>query len=159
MVADAYQSYTCVEAIALSMLFNLDLYVSDNLREKQLKDRERVQLANPFATRQVREKTKEQEAVEEVKWKPKFSSFSAPQAGSAVVMALAKREALPAPAPVKDGAAADEPDPLQRPVDPRLLIGKQQVRPVKHINPRPGVSRPSVALHARVTHAWVRFQV
>ena len=133
--------------------------MQDNLQEKQLMDRERAKLVNPFITRGEKEKTKEKEAEEAVNWKPKFSSFSAPQAGSAVVMALAKREALPAPAPVKDGAAADEPDPLQRPVDPRLLIGKQQVRPVKHINPRPGVSRPSVALYARVTHAWVRFQV
>ena len=46
--------------------------------------------ANPFTTKQVKEKTKEKEAEEAVNWKPKFSSFTAPQAGSAVAMALAK---------------------------------------------------------------------
>ena len=43
--ADAYQSYTCVEAIVMSMLFNPDLTVQDHLRQKQLKDRERAILA------------------------------------------------------------------------------------------------------------------
>ena len=72
------------------MLFNPNLNVPDNLQENQLKDREPVQLANTFTTRRVKEKTKEQKAVEAVNWKPKFSSFSAPHAGSAVAMALAK---------------------------------------------------------------------
>ena len=40
--ADAYQSYTCVEAFVLSMLFHPDLNVPDILREKQLKGRERI---------------------------------------------------------------------------------------------------------------------
>ena len=89
--ADAYQCYTCVEVIVLTMLFNPNLNVPDNLREKQLKDRERVKLANPFTTKRVKEKTtKEQKAAEAADWKPKFCSLTAPQAGSAVVMAMAK---------------------------------------------------------------------
>ena len=73
------------------MLFNPNLTVPDNLREKQLKDRQRAKLANPFTTRRVKEKTaKEQHAVEAANWKPKFCSFTAPQAGSTVAMAMAK---------------------------------------------------------------------
>ena len=44
--------------------------------------------------------------------------------------------------------AIDETETMQLPVDPRRLIGKRQVMPVKKINPRPGVSRPSVASQA-----------
>ncbi len=54
--AGTYQLYTCVEAIVLSMLFNPDLKVPDNLQQKQLKDRESAELANPFTTRLVKEK-------------------------------------------------------------------------------------------------------
>ena len=66
--ADAYQSYTfqVIQAIVLFMLFNLDLNVPDSLQEKQLKDCERVQLANPFTTRRVKVKTMEREAEQDV---------------------------------------------------------------------------------------------
>ena len=57
--ANAYQSYTCVEAIVLFMLFNQDLHVPDNLREKQLKDRARAKLANLFTTKRPKEKAVE----------------------------------------------------------------------------------------------------
>ena len=78
--ADAYQCYTCVEAIVLTMLFNPNLNVPDNLREKQLKDCQRVKLVNPFTTRRVKEKTtKEQQAVEAANWKPKFFVLSRPR--------------------------------------------------------------------------------
>ena len=137
--ADAYQCYTCVEALVLTMLFNPNLNVPDNLREKQLKDRQRAKLANPFTTRRVKEKTtKEQQAAEAANWKPTFCSFTAPQAGSAVAMAMAKSGATrAAAAPVP---AADAEEVLQRPGDPKRLIGKRPVIPVKKINPRPGES-------------------
>jgi hypothetical protein len=141
--ADAYQCYACVDALVLTMLFNPNLNVPDNLREKQLKDREKVKLANPFTTKRMKEKkTKEQQAAEAASWKPKICSMTAPQAGSAVAMALARagaKRAAAAPLP-----AADVEEVLQRPVDPRRLAGKRPSIPVKKHNPRP-VSRPSVA--------------
>ena len=149
--ADAYQCYACVDALVLTMLFNPNLNVPDNLREKQLKDREKVKLANPFTTKRMKEKkTKEQQAAEAASWKPKICSMTAPQAGSAVAMALAKagaKRAAAAPVP-----AADAEEVLQRPVDPRRLAGKRPVFPVKKHNPRPSVA--SLAVKKRV-----RFQV
>ena len=154
--ADAYQSYTCVEAIALSMLFNPDLKVPDNLRAKQLKDRERAKLANPFTTKRAKDKTAKKDAEEAVCWKPKFSSFTAPQAGSAVAMAMAKRPALPAAAQVEApaGEAAEAPDPLQQEVDPKLLVSTRGRGP-----PRPSVHRPCLRRPLLNTHARVRLQV
>ncbi len=132
--ADGYQSYTCVGAIFLSMLFNPNLNVPDNLREKQLKDRERTKLANPFTTKRPKEKTREQEAGEAANWNPKILSFSAPQAGSAVAMAMA-RSGQKRTAPVKP---VDEEEVMQRPVDPKLLVpAERAVKPVQLINPRP----------------------
>ena len=153
--ADAYQCYACVEALVLTMLFNPNLNVPDNLREKQLKDRQRAKLVNPFTTRRVKEKTKEQEAVGEVNWKPKFSSFSAPQAGSAVAMAMAKsgpKRTLPV-------RPAEEEEVMQRPVDPGLLFKSKagrSVRPVQPSKPRHPQGRPTAATVARKR---VRFQV
>ena len=111
-----------------------------------MKDRQRAKLANPFTTRRGKEKTtKEQQAVEAANWKPKFCSFTAPQAGNAVAMALAKsgaKRAAAAPVPAADAEAV-----LQRPVDPKRLIGKRPSIPVKKMNPRPG-GRPSAASQA-----------
>ena len=111
-----------------------------------MKDRERAKLANPFTTRRVKEKTKEQQASEAAHWNPKCCSFTAPQAGSAVAMAMTKsaaERAAAAPVPAVDAEEA-----LQRPVDFKRLLGKRTVIPVKKINPRPGVSSPSVATQA-----------
>jgi hypothetical protein len=157
--ADAYQSYTCVEAIALSILFNPDLKVPDNLRAKQLKDRERAKLANQFTTKRAKDKTTEKDAEEAVCWKPKFSSFTAPQAGSAVAMAMAKRPARPAAAQVEAPAedapeAPAAPDPLQRAVDRKLLVSTRGSGP-----PRPSVHQPGLRRPILHTHARVRFQV
>ena len=152
--ADAYQSYACVESLVLSMLFNPDLEVPDNLREKQLKDRERMKLANPFTTKRPKEKTKAQEAAEAAHWNPKFASFSAPQAGSAVAMAMAKsgpKRTLPV-------RPAEAEEVMQRPVDPGLLFKSKagrSVRPVQPIKPRHPQGRPTAATVARKR---VRFQ-
>ncbi len=78
--ADVYQSYSYVEALVLSMLFNPDSKVPDNLREKQLMDCERAKLANPFTAKRAKDKsfkTAEREAEEAVSLKPKFSTFMA----------------------------------------------------------------------------------
>ena len=155
--ADAYQCYACVDALVLTMLFNPNLYVPDNLREKQLKDREKAVLANPFTTKRIKEtKTKEQQAAEAASWKPKICSMTAPQAGSAVAMAMAKTAAKRAgAAPVP---AADAEEVMQRPVDPRLLAGKRTSIPVKKHNPRPA-SRPSMALLAGKKRVCLQVQV
>ena len=135
------------------MVFNPDLHVPDNLREKQLKDSKRMKLANPFTTKRQKEKIKQQEAAEAAHWNPKFASFSAPQAGSAVAMAMGKsrpKRTLPA-------KPADEEGVMQRPVDPGLLVtAKRAVKPVQLINPQPQQRRPTAATVARKR---VRFQV
>ena len=115
---DAYQCYTCVDAIVLSMIFNPDLEVPDNLRKKQIKDRERAQLATPFTTKEQvkRAKAKAKEAAEKAVWKPTFSTFTAPQGGSALAMAMAKRAGPgpqvqgPPPPAASDGAADPQED-------------------------------------------------
>ncbi len=122
MCADAYQSYACVEAIVFSMIFNPDLDVQDKLRQKQSKDRERAELANPFTTKRVKERGKERKAEEAVSWKLIFSSITAPQVSSAVVMAMAKRAARPAAEEEPDVVAPVDQDPLLRPVNSRRLI-------------------------------------
>ena len=113
-----------------------------------MKDRERAKLANPFTTRRVKEKIKQQ-AREAANWNPKFCSFLAPQAGSAVAMAMAKSAPVP---------AVDAEEALKRPVHPKRLLGKRTVIPVKKMNPRPGVSRPSVASQALKIKKRVSFQ-
>jgi hypothetical protein len=70
---DAYQKYTCVEAIVLSMIFNPNLCVPDTDQAKQLKGRKCDKPANPFNTKRVTE-LKAAQAVEEAQaapnWKP-----------------------------------------------------------------------------------------
>ena len=70
---DAYQKYTCVEAIVLSMIFNPNLCVPDTERAKQLKGRKCDKPTNPFNTKRVKE-LKAAQAVEEAQaapnWKP-----------------------------------------------------------------------------------------
>ena len=155
--ADSYQCYSCVEAIVLTMLFTPNLTVPDNLREKQLKEREKAVLANPFTTKRMKEeKTKEQQTAEAASWKPKICCMTAPQAGSAVAMAMAKtgaKRAGAAPVP-----AADAEEVMQRSVDPRLLAGKRPSLPVKKINPRPA-SRPSMASLAGKKRICLQVQV
>ena len=105
--------------------------------------------------RRRRPRDKLEEAAEAAHWNPKFASFSAPQAGSAVAMAMAKsgqRRTLPA-------RQADEEEVMQRPVDPGLLVktkAMRSVRPVQPIKPRPQQGRPTAATVARKR---VRFQV
>ncbi len=60
-----------------------------------MKDLERAKLVNPYTTERVKDKTAERDAEEAVSWKPKFSTFTGPQAGSAVAMAMAKQTAWP----------------------------------------------------------------
>ncbi len=60
--ADAYQSYTCVDAVILSLLLNPYLELQDTERQEELKERERAILDNQFNTKQVEEKSKAREA-------------------------------------------------------------------------------------------------
>ena len=111
---DAYQSYCCVESTALSLLYNSELQVPDLLRLKQLKDREKAELANPFTAKRIRDEKKKKEkgkAKAAPMWKPHIPVFSSCAPGSAADMATQKgklktRTALSAPAPVPTPADA-----------------------------------------------------
>jgi hypothetical protein len=90
--ADAYQKYTCVEAIILSMIFNPNLSVPDTDRAKQLNSRKCDKPANQFNMKRVKELKTEQaalEASEAPNRKPKVCGvFERARAGSAVELAM-----------------------------------------------------------------------
>ena len=123
---DAYQNYCCVESTALSLLYNLELEVPDILRLQQIKEREKRELANPFNTKRLKEqKRKEDKAKDKAapKWKPHMPVYASCAPGSAADMAtqrgkLTSRTVMPAAAQVPTSAV----DPLQMPVDPKLLV-------------------------------------
>jgi hypothetical protein len=116
----------CVESTALSLLYNLDLEVPDIARLQQIKEREKAELANPFNTKRIKdEKRKEEKAKEKAapKWKPHMPVYASCAPGSAADLAsqkgkLTSRSVMPADAQVPTSAD----DPLQKPVDPQLLI-------------------------------------
>ena len=123
---DAYQKYCCVESTALSLLYNLELEVPDIARLQQIKEREKAELANPFNTKRIKdEKRKEEKEKEKAapKWKPHMPVYASCAPGSAADMAsqrgkLTSRTVMPAAAQVPTSAD----DPLQKPVDPKLLV-------------------------------------
>ena len=89
----AYHSYVCLESTVLSLMFNPELKIPDIARLKQLKERQRTELANPFNAKVLKEKSKLQDkAVEKevVKWKPCIPVFSAAHTSSAASLALKK---------------------------------------------------------------------
>ena len=53
----AYNSYVCLESAVLSCMFNPELEIPDIARLKQLKDRQKKALANPFNAKQLRAKS------------------------------------------------------------------------------------------------------
>ncbi len=123
---DAYQKNCCVESTALSLLYNLELEVPDISRMHQIKEREKAELANPVNTKRLKEMKRKEEkanAKAEPKWKQHMPVFASCAPGRAADMAsqrgkLTSRTVMPAAAP--DPPSAD--DPLQKPVDPKLLI-------------------------------------
>jgi hypothetical protein len=123
---DAYQKYCCVESTILSLLYNLELEVPDIERLKQIKEREKLVLANPFNAKRIKDqKQKEAKAKEKAvpKWKPHMPVYASCAPGSAADMAtqrgkLTSRTVMPAAAQVPTSAV----DPLQMPVDPKLLV-------------------------------------
>ena len=124
---DAYQKYCCVESTALSLLYNQELEVPDIERLKQIKDREKALLANPFNTKSIKEKKRQQDKAQEKaapKWNPHMPVFASCAPGSAADMANqgGKRPSVLPAAAVPSPSAIPAADPLQRPVDPKLLV-------------------------------------
>jgi hypothetical protein len=85
-----YQNYVCIESAVLSLLYNTYSEVPDIARLKQIKERERAELANPFNAKKLKEKASK--AVEKVapKWNPHIPAFSSAHASSAASLALQK---------------------------------------------------------------------
>ena len=146
---DAYQSYCCVESTALSLLYNTELEVPDLLRRKQIKDREKVELANPFTAQRIRDEKKKKEkgkAKAAKMWKPHMPVFSSCAPGSAADMATQKgklktRTALSAPARVPTPADASlDPTPgHSETLDPTPEDPTLDPKPVdpKTVDPKP----------------------
>jgi hypothetical protein len=148
-----------VESTALSLLYNTELEVPDLLRRKQLKDREKVELANPFTAQRIRDekKKKEKGKTKAAKmWKPHMPVFSSCAPGSAADMATQKgklktRTALSAPAQVPPPADASldptpgnsetlDPTPEDATLDPKPVDPKTvDPKPVdpKTVDPKP----------------------
>jgi hypothetical protein len=154
---DAYQKYTCVEAIVLSMIYNPTLYVPDTERAKQLKGRKVDKPANPFITKRVKELKAAQaaeEALASPNWKPEVCVFESARAGSAVALAMqwqswasskvGERVAATAVEPLPSSVQAEVDATLQKPVDPKRLVGSRGKGPVK---PRLRVHQQKVLLH------------
>ena len=121
----AYQKYCCVESTVLSLLYNLELEVPDIERLKQIKEREKLVRANPFNAKSIREKKRKEDKAKEKaapKWNPHMPVYASCAAGSAADMAnqrgKLKSVKLPPPSAVDLPAA----DPLQKDVDPKLLV-------------------------------------
>jgi hypothetical protein len=92
---DAYQKYTCVEVIVLSMIFNPNLSVPDSDWAKQLKGSKCDKPANPFNTKRVKDlkaAQAAQEALNAPNWKQEVCVFESARAGSAVVALAMQRQ-------------------------------------------------------------------
>jgi hypothetical protein len=149
---DAYQKYTCVEAIVLSMIYNPNLCVPDTERAKQLKGRKVDKPANPFNTKRVKElkaAQAEEEALAAPNWKPELCVFESARAGSAVALAMQRQSGASAKVVQPVARVAAEPlpssgqdeveDSLQKPVDPKRLVssrGKGPVKPRIRVHPQ-----------------------
>jgi hypothetical protein len=137
-----------VESTALSLLYNIDLEVPDIARLKQIKEQEKAELANPFNSKRLKEMKRKEDkakAKAEPKWRPHMPVFASCAPGSAADMAnqtgkvagkLTSRNVMPAAA--HDPPSAD--DPLQKPVDPKLLVTsgskgppERRMRPAKNM--------------------------
>ncbi len=62
-----------MESTAISLLYNLELEVSDIARLQQIKEREKAELANPFNTKRIKDKKRKEDKAKEKaapKWKP-----------------------------------------------------------------------------------------
>jgi hypothetical protein len=135
--------------IFLSMIFNPNLCVPDTERAKQLKGSKCDKAANPFNTKRVKE-LKAAQVAEEAQAapnrKPAVCVFESARAGSAVALAMQRASskvvqrvervaAVPLPSTVQDQIDAS----LQKPVDPKRLVGSRGKGPVKprlRVNPR-----------------------
>ncbi len=135
-----------MESTALSLLYNLELEVPDIARLQQIKEREKAELANPLNTKRIKDKKwKEDKEKEKAapKWKQHMPVYASCAPGSAADMAsqrgkLTSRTVMPAAAQIPTSAD----DPLQKPVDPKLLVTSgakgppaRRQRPAKTIKP------------------------
>ena len=151
---DAYQKYCCVESSILSLLYNLELEVPDIERLKQIKEREKIVLANPFNAKSIKEKKRQEDKAKEKaapKWNPHMPVYASCAPGSAADMASqgVKRPSVLPAAALPPPSAIDSPaaDPLQKPLDPKLLVTSgakgppaRRQRPAKADKPKKKVS-------------------
>ena len=135
--------------IFLSMIFNPNLSVPDTDRAKQLKGRKVEKSANPFNTKRVKE-LKAAQAAEEAQaapnWKPEVCVFESARAGSAVALAMQRQSGASskvvervAAEPLPSSVQAEVDASLQKPPDPKRLVGSRGKGPVKprlRVHPR-----------------------
>ncbi len=114
------------------MLYNTELEVPDIARLKQIKVRERTELANPFNSKKLKDKVSK--AVEKAmpKWTPHILAFSSAHASSATSLASQKGKLSRSRTAEPEDYVQSSPPPstppkigdpqLQKAVDPMLLV-------------------------------------
>ena len=128
---DAYQKYCCVESTVLSLLYNTELDVPDIARLKEIKEREKAERANPWNSKRLKEKKrKDDKKKTEVQWKPIIPVFTDRAPGSAADLANQRGKLVSRTVPDQHPSSVE--DPLQRPVDPKLLVASGAKGPPKH---------------------------
>ena len=73
--SDCFKSYVSANTVVLSMIFNPQLKVPDNLSDRQLKERSRSKSANPFTVKAKIARDKKATEKTEPKWAPVIETF------------------------------------------------------------------------------------
>jgi hypothetical protein len=117
-----------VESTALSLLYKIALEVPDIARLKQIKEREKAELANPFNSKRLKEMKRKEDkakAKAEPKWRPHMPVFASCAPCSAADMAnqsgkLTSRNVMTAAAQ-EAPSADDPPEEARGPQAPRYI--------------------------------------
>ena len=73
--SECFKSFVSADTVVMSMLFNKELKVPDNLSERQLKQRSRSTAANPFTVKAKIAKEKKANEKTEARWAPLIETF------------------------------------------------------------------------------------
>ena len=73
--ADCFKSFVSADTVVVSMIFNPELKVPDNLSDRQLKERSRSKSANPFTVKAKIARDKKATEKTEPRWAPVIETF------------------------------------------------------------------------------------
>ena len=78
----SFSSFVDGDSVVITILFDKNVTVPDTLSARQLKQRERAIIANPFTAADLRKKEKECKAKDLQVWQPFVDSFAELHSGS-----------------------------------------------------------------------------